>query len=117
MRERCRVYKVASSQFGILILVLGHVLSPVRSLPRHSLLLIANYTSEPVCRLRSSAIFGKTYSFLALSRRSDTDLVELARCSDVATHVLSRPCSNRNLFILSLDLCVWNAIQVPVEDL
>ena len=30
-------------------LVLGHVLSPVRSLPRHSLLLIANYTSEPVC--------------------------------------------------------------------
>ena len=32
-------------------LVLGHVLSPVRSLPRHSLLLIANYTSEPVCQL------------------------------------------------------------------
>jgi hypothetical protein len=32
-----------------LSLVLGHVLSPVRFLPRHSLLLIANYTSEPVC--------------------------------------------------------------------
>ena len=30
------------------ILVLGHVLSPVRSIPRHSLLLIANYTSELV---------------------------------------------------------------------
>jgi hypothetical protein len=42
-------------------LVLGHVLSPVRSLPRHSLLLIANYTSEPVCQLRLSAIFGKTH--------------------------------------------------------
>ncbi|TFK82949.1 hypothetical protein K466DRAFT_628972 [Polyporus arcularius HHB13444] len=41
------------------ILVLGHVLSPVRSLPRHSLLLIANYTSEHVCWLRPSAIFGK----------------------------------------------------------
>ena len=40
------------------ILVLGHVLSPVRSLPRHSLLLIANYTSEHVCWLRPSAIFG-----------------------------------------------------------
>ena len=43
------VYKAALSQLGILILVLGHVLSPVRSLPRHSLLLIANYTSEHVC--------------------------------------------------------------------
>jgi hypothetical protein len=42
-----------------LSLVLGHVLSPVRFLPRHSLLLIANYTSEHVCRLRPSAIFGK----------------------------------------------------------
>jgi hypothetical protein len=35
--------------FRALSLVLGHVLSPVRFLPRHSLLLIANYT---VCQLR-----------------------------------------------------------------
>lgn len=46
---------------GSLSLVLGHVLSPVRSLPRHSLLLIANYTSEPVCWLRPPAIFGKLF--------------------------------------------------------
>jgi hypothetical protein len=46
-------------------LVLGHVLSPVRSLPRHSLLLIANYTSEPVCQLRLSAIFGKKTIYVA----------------------------------------------------
>ncbi|KAI0327287.1 hypothetical protein GY45DRAFT_1427862, partial [Cubamyces sp. BRFM 1775] len=45
------------------ILVLGHVLSPVRSLPRHSLLLIANYTSEHVCWLRPPAIFGNPLPF------------------------------------------------------
>ena len=41
-------------------LVLGHVLLPVRFLPRRSFLLIANYTSELVCWLRLSAIFGKS---------------------------------------------------------
>ena len=30
---------------------------------RHSLLLIANYTSEPVCFLRDTAIFGNTIVF------------------------------------------------------
>jgi hypothetical protein len=39
----------------------------VRSLPRHSLLLIANYTSEPVCQLRLSAIFGKPTPILFFS--------------------------------------------------
>ena len=80
-------------------LVLGHVLSPVRSLPRHSLLLIANYTSEPVCRLRSSAIFGKTpltfvnfltllsTAGLVLSRR--LVLLVLVYASDVScNHIL-----------------------------
>ena len=40
-------------------LVLGHVLSPVRFLPRHSLLLIANYTSEPVCCASAFSNFWK----------------------------------------------------------
>ncbi|KAH9891167.1 hypothetical protein C8Q73DRAFT_803138, partial [Cubamyces lactineus] len=48
-------------------LVLGHVLSPVRSLPRHSLLLIANYTSEHVCWLRPPAIFGNPPPFSLFS--------------------------------------------------
>ena len=42
-------------------LVLGHVLSPVRSIPRHSLLLIANYTSELVCIASAYSNFWKTF--------------------------------------------------------
>ena len=65
--------------FCFLILVLGHVLSPVRSLPRHSLLLIANYTSEHVCRLRSSAIFGPTFLLLSYFDETLCGLPGMAR--------------------------------------
>ena len=44
-----------------LSLVLGHVLSPVRFLPRHSLLLIANNTSVYLAYLRVCRIFGNPF--------------------------------------------------------
>ena len=47
--QRQTVYKGGGLRSRSPSLVLGHVLSPVRLIPRHSLLLIANYTSEPVC--------------------------------------------------------------------
>ena len=49
VRSSSPVYKAREAVSVSPSLVLGHVLSPVRSLPRHSLLLIANYTSELVC--------------------------------------------------------------------
>lgn len=57
VRVFCRYIRFLACIPVSLSLVLGHVLSPVRFLPRHSLLLIANYTSEPVWIASASSNF------------------------------------------------------------
>lgn len=49
MRKFKMVYKDRLTHFETLSLVLGHVLLTVKSRLSRSFLLIANYTSEPVC--------------------------------------------------------------------
>jgi len=62
-----RVYKAATSRFVFPISCARACTVASEVLPRHSLLLIANYTSEPVCFLRDSAIFETIYHALHVS--------------------------------------------------